>query len=186
MKEKNHYCTVHFLVWKSISWESEGCCFYSLMFSWEPEGRYHCTKSSAMAPFWFSMEHCWTALTPFWLTADDIGLVVTIWPLWCYKSWLPHSLLACSFSLPCANSWLLPEFPDGSFFKIVKDMNCCWKSISFVKCWTWNEQVHSWLFLDGSFFKLSCCQGYELLLNSKLICKMLDMEWTSFSNELFA
>ena len=26
------------------------------------------------------------------------------------------------------------------------------------------------LFLGGSFFKLSCCEGYELLLNSNLIC----------------
>ena len=39
------------------------------MFCWEPEGCYHCTKSVVIAPFWFSMEHRWTALTPFWLSA---------------------------------------------------------------------------------------------------------------------
>ena len=45
------------------------------MFRWEPEGRYHCTKSMAIAPrFWFSMEYRWTALTPFWLSADDFKM----------------------------------------------------------------------------------------------------------------
>ena len=42
------------------------------MFHWEPEGRYHCTKSMATAPFWFSTEHRWSALAPFWLSADNI------------------------------------------------------------------------------------------------------------------
>ena len=23
-------------------------------------------------PFWFSMEHCWTVLSPFWLSPDDM------------------------------------------------------------------------------------------------------------------
>ena len=41
------------------------------MFSWEPEGCYHCTKSMVITPFWFSMKHHWTALTPFWLSADN-------------------------------------------------------------------------------------------------------------------
>ena len=31
---------------------------------WEPEGCNHCTKSGVIAPFWFSMELCWTALKP--------------------------------------------------------------------------------------------------------------------------
>ena len=26
----------------------------------------------AIAPFWFSMEHCWIALMPFWLSTDNI------------------------------------------------------------------------------------------------------------------
>ena len=42
------------------------------MFRWEPEGRYRCTKSMVIAPFWFSTEHCRLALTPFWLSSDDI------------------------------------------------------------------------------------------------------------------
>ena len=42
------------------------------MFRWESEGRYRCTKSMVIAPFWFSMEPCWTALMPFWLSADDM------------------------------------------------------------------------------------------------------------------
>ena len=40
--------------------------------SWEPEGRYCCTKSMAMAPFWFSVEHLCSAITPFWLSTDNI------------------------------------------------------------------------------------------------------------------
>ena len=43
----------------------------SLMFCWEPEGRYRCTESMATAPFWFSTEHRWTVLMPFWLSTDD-------------------------------------------------------------------------------------------------------------------
>ena len=30
-----------------------------------------CTKSMAIAPFWFSTEHHWIALKPFWFSADD-------------------------------------------------------------------------------------------------------------------
>ena len=44
--------------------EPEGHYPYSMMSRWEPEGCYHCTKSMVMAPFWFSTEHCWTALCP--------------------------------------------------------------------------------------------------------------------------
>ena len=43
-----------------VSWEPEGRYCRSKMFCWEPEGRYchwHCT---AIASFWFSMEHLWT------------------------------------------------------------------------------------------------------------------------------
>ena len=35
------------------------------MVSWEPEGRYCCTKSMVTAPFWFSTEHCWTVTNAF-------------------------------------------------------------------------------------------------------------------------
>ena len=40
-------------------------------FRWEPEGRYRCTKSTAIAPFSFSTEHRWIIITPFWLSTDD-------------------------------------------------------------------------------------------------------------------
>ena len=88
-----------------VSWEQEGRNHYSTVFHWEPEGRYHCTKSMAIVPFWssrelcwtalmpfllslykiyamaivpfwFSTEHCWTALMPFWLPADDMSMNV--------------------------------------------------------------------------------------------------------------
>ena len=43
------------------------------MFCWEPEGRYHHRLCTEIAPLWFSMEHLWTAITPFWLSTDDIA-----------------------------------------------------------------------------------------------------------------
>ena len=43
----------------------------SKMFRGEPEGPYRCTKSTAIAPFWFSTEHHWTSLTPLWHSTDD-------------------------------------------------------------------------------------------------------------------
>ena len=47
-------------------------------FRWEPEGRYCCTKSMAIAPFWFSTEHCWSAIT---------ALLALNWRhLWIYHS----------------------------------------------------------------------------------------------------
>ena len=42
--------------------------------TWKPDSRYHCTKSMAIAPFWFSMEHLWSAIAPFWLSANDMHL----------------------------------------------------------------------------------------------------------------
>ena len=36
------------------------------------EGGYCCTKSKVIAPFWFSTEHCCTALIPFWFSAGDV------------------------------------------------------------------------------------------------------------------
>ena len=63
------------------------------MLQWEPEGRYCCTKSMAIAPFWFSMEHCWTALMSFWSSADDF-----IFPC-------PHSFEVCSHSISVSFSF---------------------------------------------------------------------------------
>ena len=65
-----------------VSWEPEGCYYYSVMFHWEQEGRYRCTKSMARVPFWFSTEQHWTALTPFWFSAEDISSCAsTTWNL---------------------------------------------------------------------------------------------------------
>ena len=44
------------------------------MFRWELERRYRCTECMAIEPFWFWMEHRWTALTPFWLSADGMWM----------------------------------------------------------------------------------------------------------------
>ena len=66
-----------------LHWEPEGhyCCTmsmvldqYSKMFHWEPEGHYCCTMSMAIVPFWFTTEHPWKAIKPFWLSTDDIKM----------------------------------------------------------------------------------------------------------------
>ena len=37
------------------------------MFCWEPEGRYHHRLCTAIVAFWFSTEHPWIMIMPFWL-----------------------------------------------------------------------------------------------------------------------
>ena len=76
------------------------------MFRWEPEGRYRCTKSMTIPPFWFSTEHRWTSLTPFWLSIDDIKgqqkfynhvPEVSAWTRWRCQPWL--------YTQPKAGRW---------------------------------------------------------------------------------
>ena len=55
-----------------VSWEPEGCDYYSKIFLWEPEGRYHHTFCTTIAPFWFSTEHLWILIVPFWLSTEYI------------------------------------------------------------------------------------------------------------------
>ena len=71
------YVTIHILQCgymnkHIVNWEPEGHYRFSKMFCWKPERHYCCTKSMVIAPFWFSMEHHWTALMPFWLSTDDM------------------------------------------------------------------------------------------------------------------
>ena len=51
---------------------------YSTMFRWEPEWHNHCTKSIAIAPFWFSTEHLWIAITPFWFSAESMWMCLHV------------------------------------------------------------------------------------------------------------
>ena len=46
------------------------CEFHQL----RPEGHCCCINSKAIVPFWFSIEYHWTALMPFWLSADDLQI----------------------------------------------------------------------------------------------------------------
>ena len=56
-----------------ISWKSEGHCYYSKIFCWEPEGRYHhrlCTCNSTLLVLkWNIVE---ISIVPFWLSIDNI------------------------------------------------------------------------------------------------------------------
>ena len=49
----------------------------SMMFHWEPEGRYLHRFCTRIAAFWFSMELCRRAITPFWLSTDNTLLLYT-------------------------------------------------------------------------------------------------------------
>ena len=40
-------------------------------------GRYHCTKSLAIALFCFSTEHLWILIAPFQLSTDDIFILIS-------------------------------------------------------------------------------------------------------------
>ena len=63
-----------------IRWKPEGCYEYSKKFRCEPEGRYRCTKSMAIAPFWFSMEYLWIVIAPFRLSTDNMySFSQTMW-----------------------------------------------------------------------------------------------------------
>ena len=59
-----------------VSWEPEGRYCRSKMFCWEPEGRYCHWLCTAIVSFWFSMEHLWAAITPFWLSTDDMQIIM--------------------------------------------------------------------------------------------------------------
>ena len=58
-----------------VSWEAERHYQYlSIMFCWEPERCFRCTKSVVIGPLWFSTEHRWTSLTPLWFSTNNIFL----------------------------------------------------------------------------------------------------------------
>ena len=62
--------------------------WHSAMFNLEPEGCYHCTQSKVIGPtpFWVSMEHRWTFLKPFWLSAN-IAMLNEVGPIeWHFSS----------------------------------------------------------------------------------------------------
>ena len=50
--------------------EPEGCYHCSMMFHWEPEGRYHHRLCTGIVPFWFSMQSHWIVILPFWPSTD--------------------------------------------------------------------------------------------------------------------
>ena len=57
-----------------ISWEPEGRYHYSKMFHWEP-GRYHHRLCTVIGSFWFSTEHLWLLIVPFWLSTDNMSFL---------------------------------------------------------------------------------------------------------------
>ena len=66
------------LTWYSRTWSSvesqKGVVSFFNMFHWEPEGRYRHRYCTTIVPFWFSVEHVWTATMSFWHSIDNICL----------------------------------------------------------------------------------------------------------------
>ena len=63
-----------------VSWEPEGRYHYSKVFNWEAERRYRHKYCTAIAPFWFWVEHLRMLIAPFWLSTDDMNPSYTGWP----------------------------------------------------------------------------------------------------------
>ena len=66
----------HYRYSTMFCWEQEGRYRYSTMFCGEPEVCFHHRLCTEKAPFWFSMEHCWIVIMPFWLSTDDIHVTL--------------------------------------------------------------------------------------------------------------
>ena len=58
----------------------EGRYHYSKMFCWEPEGRYYHGNYTAIASFWFSMEHLRILIAPFWFSMEHLRIWIA--PFW--------------------------------------------------------------------------------------------------------
>ena len=50
----------------------QGRYHYSKMLRWKPEGRYRYRHCTVIEAFWFSTEHLWMLIAPFWLSTDDM------------------------------------------------------------------------------------------------------------------
>ena len=68
-----------------ISWEPEGCYHYSMNIPLRTRRALSLYKFYvAIVPLWFWMEHSWTALTPFWFSANNMSTCTCV-----------HSHMAC-------------------------------------------------------------------------------------------
>ena len=57
------------------------------MFHWKPEVCYCHRLCTATAPFWFSTEHHWIVITPFWLSTDKSS-----WPLFSQRVMITRTI----------------------------------------------------------------------------------------------
>ena len=59
-------------IYRPTHWKPVESTLFKQSSIWEPEGCYCCTTSIVIAPFWFSMDRRWMALTAFWFSANNI------------------------------------------------------------------------------------------------------------------
>ena len=59
-------------LFNDVPLRTRGHYHYSMMFHWEPERCYCHRLYTAIVPFWFSKEHHWIVITPFWLSIDNM------------------------------------------------------------------------------------------------------------------
>ena len=84
-------------LWVNIlSLEPQGHYHFSTMFHWRPDGRYHCTKSVAITPFWFSKETPLNSVNALLVLKRTICVQLTESTRWVVSSWLMSPLVAWS------------------------------------------------------------------------------------------
>ena len=63
--------SLHLIGWEQIcQWKT----LTKRLMKCPPEGHYHCWLCTAIATSWFSAEHLWILIAPFWLSADNSEL----------------------------------------------------------------------------------------------------------------
>ena len=157
------------------------------MFHWEPEGPCRCTKSMAIAPFWFSMEHLWIVIVPFWFSMEHLWIVIT--PFWFLMEHLWIVIAPFWFSMEhlwivIAPFWFSMEhlwIVIAPFWLSTDNIWNIERNILFSFCnmWqmrklfsmTWNEIVINVRTFQGSFAGGTHCQ-YFLFFHPNAMCSI--------------
>ena len=114
-------------------WEPEGRYQYSKMFYQEPEGRYCCTKSMVIAPFWLSTDDVLTAILS---TCHLILRQIHVYTSRGCSTMMIHIIrsIKCysNFSLPCS---IFAIWSILNFFSFLVWLTSCWEIEKyFTKC----------------------------------------------------
>ena len=126
------------------------------MFRLESDGHYRSRLCTAIPPFWFSMEHHWIVIAPFWLSNDDI--LFRISPL-SIKT-VVHHVVQYSFSRFQRSRWINVKKKTNPFLGVFPlPFGQSLSSPDAV-----SHMTHLLFFRDFFFFwgcdATACCHGY--------------------------